>query len=193
LIRALCSNVIDLLLLPLTIELKEADNKPTKDLQTQLKGTISTLLRLMYPSPSPEPESSAGPSTRANIPPTAVGQVIVLKHLPYLYLSATLLAYDPTIPREEHEDLRRQLMTQYLNSSFLISAIGTALQISKGGGGDTDKGWRLDWPAHVPSRLGFLLAAEVRRPRGSIAIMENILGENAVLEGGRGTSDKRSA
>ena len=145
----------------------------------------------MYPAPSPEPESSAGPSTRSNIPPTAVGQVIILKHLPYLYLSATLLAYDPTISREEHEDLRGQLMTQYLNSSFLISAIGAAIQISKGGGDESDKGWRMDWPAHVPSRLGFLLAAEVRRPGGTIAIMENILGENAALEDGRGTSIKR--
>ena len=144
----------------------------------------------MYPSPSPEPESSAGSSTRSNIPPTAVGRVIILKHLPYLYLSATLLAYDPTIRREEHEDLRGQLMTQYLNASFLISAIGSALQISKGKGVESDQGWRMDWPTHVPNRLGFLLAAEVRRPRGSIAIMENILGENAVLEGGRGTSIK---
>lgn len=49
----------------------------------------------------------------------------------------------------------------------------------------------MDWPSYVPNRLGFQLAAVVRRPGGSIAIMENILGENAVLEGGRGTPTQR--
>ena len=189
LIRFLCSTVIDLLLLPLTTKYKKRDVEATEEVQGRLKDTIQTLFGLMYPVPSPE--SSAGPSTRPNTPPTTVSHIIRIKYLPYLYLSATLLAYDPTIQKEVHQDLRGQLILQRFNSSLLISAIGDALQISKGRGAESNKRWRLDWPTYVPNRLGFQLAAIVRRPGGSIAIMENILGENAVLEGGRGTLSQR--
>jgi hypothetical protein len=159
----------------------------TEDLQLQLKNTIRTLLSLM--NTSPPPASSAGPSTRPNLPPTVVGQVITIKHLPYIYLSATLLAYAPTFPGPAHQGLRTQLLQswQRLAPTVVISAIGTAIRLQNGKGPDMEtEGWNRTWPTYVPGRLGWQMSAVVRRPGGIKAIMENIFGENAVLQGGRG-------
>jgi len=143
---------------------------------------------------SPPPASSAGPSTRPNLPPTVIGQVLTIKHLPQIYLSATLLAYAPTIPGAVHQDTRTILLRsrQRLAPTVVISAIGTAIRLSNSKADDTGvEGWNRNWPTYVPNRLGWQMSAVVRRPGGIRAIMENIFGENAVLQGGRGMPSRR--
>jgi hypothetical protein len=74
------------------------------------------------------------------------------------------------------------------NPSMVISTLGTAIRL-KGKSDDKEAGleeWKRDWPGYVQNRLGWLMSCQVRRPGGIKAIMENVFGENAVLQGGKG-------
>lgn len=188
LIRSLCSHVIDFLLLPLSIEFHETSPDATEDLRDDLESANRSLLLLLLTLQPPA--TAPGPSTRPNLPPTVIAQTLVAKHLPYIYLSATLLAYAPTIERPVYRDMRTDLSRTWhrLPPSVVISALGSAIRlrqvkpISEG----TKSGWIRNWPTYVPGRLGWQMAAVVRAPGGIRAIMENIFGENAILQNGRG-------
>lgn len=47
--------------------------------------------------------------------------------------------------------------------------------------GKDAKGWTRDWPGYVMDVAGGMMSAQVRRPGGVRAVMENVLGEAANL------------
>lgn len=48
------------------------------------------------------------------------------------------------------------------------------------------KAWTRVWPAYVESAIGVLLSAQVQRPGGVRAVMENVFGEAANMTGPEG-------
>jgi hypothetical protein len=197
LIRSLCSHAIDFFLLPLSIEFHETSPNTTEDLRDELEYANRSLLLLLFTTPPPV--TAPGPSTTPNLPPTVIAQTLVAKHLPCVYLSATLLAYAPTIERPVYRVLRSDLSRTWhkLPPALVISTLGSAIRLRqvKAVSAENKTGWSRKWPTYVPGRLGWQMAAVVRAPGGIRAIMENIFGENAILQNGRGMclySTKRS-
>jgi hypothetical protein len=97
-----------------------------------------------------------------------------------------LLAYTPSTPPPVHAGLRTTLLETVngLSPTQSLGALGGAMQVVQGGKKGPGKGWKRRWPDYAEGSLSGMMSAQVRRPGGVKAVIENVFGE----EGNRGAS-----
>jgi hypothetical protein len=120
------------------------------------------------------------------LPYTPITQTLLSAHLSPIFLATVLLAYTPSTPPPVHADLRSSFLETLngISPTQALGALGGAMQLVQGGKQGPGNGWKRRWPDYVEATVSGMMSAQVRRPGGVKAVIENVFGE----EGNRSAS-----
>lgn len=191
-IRALCLQAVTLLLLPLSQLYRDELLRNPLPESGPLKNTLTSFLDIMTTHHPPSPP--AGPSTRTPLSHTPIA-VSMIKHLPFVAISAVLLAYTPTCRPDVHADLRKQFLgtlNEFPPSTTIPQLNGALAHYEKGKNSrpGTNDGWMCRWPVYMRSHIINATTAQIGRPGGIKALMGYLLGEAASLRGAASESTR---
>jgi hypothetical protein len=153
----------------------------------RLLNTLEYLIKLLEP-PLP-PSTSSANSTPARLPPTSITQTVVTAHLTPIIIATVAVGWTPTAAPPTFSSLRAQLIRALdsLPATNAMASLGTALKmLQTGRTKKPPRGWLRPWPGYIEPSIGMLMSAQLQRPGGVKAVMENVFGEASNMLGPEG-------
>ncbi|KAL7421953.1 hypothetical protein Q5752_003725 [Cryptotrichosporon argae] len=179
LVRLLLSHSIASCLLPLTTAYVASLN--ARSIQSTASSELDTTLRRLFALVETPAAPAAGPSSQpaTAIPPTLITQTLTSAHLPPVLLSAFVLGWTPSVAPPTYAALRGTVTRALaaLSPTQAVWALGAALRLVQTGRRREPRGWMRPWPAYVEPAISALMSAQLARPGGVRALMDNVLGE----------------
>lgn len=187
LVRLMLSHVVSSALLTLVSTYTAGLPRTAANCDPRLQLALHSLLKLIE-APQPPASSSTSTALGAPLPPTAITQTIISSHLTPIIIGTVAVGWTPTSPPAAYAPLRAELLRilEGLPPTQAMASLGRSLKLLQSGKKKAPRGWVRSWPAYVEGAIGTLMSAQVQRPGGVKAVMENVFGEASNMLGPEG-------